>query len=500
MCEKGQNMSIDLLENVKAIKQENLLIVDDDPNVVAILQEMLDEKSYNLISAYSVAEAQSIIRRRNISMVLTDLLLGDGSGVDILHEAKRFHPDSQIVIMTGRPTIQNAVDVIKEGAYDYLVKPFTIQRVLMTLDRAAEKIRLEQENIRLKELMSFYQISEAMGSIIELDPLLDLILKTAIKEFEADCAAIFLTKDGAGLELRSQVGFEDNEFGKVIAEHCQAISRQTVEKATSIIFDDPELEFDWDERTVKSSMCHLLLGQGKILGTIAVVRYRNNHVFTSGQLSGLALLGSKAATAVENRNLYEDLKNTYLATVEALANAVEARDSYTRGHTQRVYLLACTIAEELGWNQEQVGDLKIGALLHDIGKIGVPDAILNKPGPLTDAEAEIMKKHPTTGAKMVESISFLRPALPYILYHHERHDGKGYPRGLAGDNIPLPGRLLAVVDTIDAMTSDRPYRKGRPLVVAMEEISNYSGTQFNPSVVEACLSAYQKGKINYLFQ
>ncbi len=194
------------------------------------------------------------------------------------------------------------------------------------------------------------------------------------------------------------------------------------------------------------------------------------------------------------------MKNTYLATVEALANAVEARDSYTRGHTERVYLLSYAIAEELGWTQEQLGDLKIGALLHDIGKIGVPDSILNKPGPLTQAEAEIMKKHPITGAKMVESISFLRPSLPYILYHHERHDGMGYPSGLSGDNIPLPGRILAVVDTIDAMTSDRPYRKGRSLALAMDEIKNYSGTQFNPAVVKACLSAYDKGKLSFLFQ
>ena len=489
------------LVSIKSGKQGNLLLVDDDPNVVAILQEMLDDEHYNLISAYSVAEAQSIIRRQNISMILTDLMLGDGNGVEILREAKRLHPDSQIILMTGRPTIQNAVDVIKEGAYDYLVKPFGIERVRMTIERAAEKIRLEQENIRLKEMMSFYQISEAMGSIIELDALLSLILKTAIKEYEADCAAIFLAKDsGLELELRLAIGFEEGDFGKMVMEHCQVISQQTAEKATSMILNDPEIEFDWDERTIKSSMCQPLMVKGKILGTISIIRYSNNHIFTPGQLSGLALLGSKAATAVENFHLYEDLRKTYISTVEALANAVEARDSYTRGHTERVYLLSCTIAEELGWSQEQLGDLKIGALLHDIGKIGVPDCILNKPGPLTAAEAEIMKRHSATGARMVESIPFLKPALPYILYHHERHDGKGYPMGLVGDDIPLPGRLLAVVDTIDAMTSDRPYRKGRPLSVAMDEITKYSGTQFNPSVVDACLSAYHKGKINFLFQ
>jgi putative nucleotidyltransferase with HDIG domain len=492
---------IDLANTIKTGPQNNLLLVDDDPNVVAILQEMLGEECYNLTSAYSVAEAQSIIRRQNINMILTDLMLGDGTGVEILQEAKRLHPDSQTILMTGRPTIQNAVDVIKEGAYDYLVKPFGLERVRMTLERAAEKIKLEQENIKLKELMSFYQVSEAMTSVIDLDALLNLILNTAIKEYEADCAAIFIArKESSELVLRSEMGFEDSEFGRMVAEHCQHISRQTADKAVSMIINDPEIEYDWDERTIKSSICQPLIAKGKIVGTIAVVRYSNNHVFTTGQLTGLALLGAKAAMAVENFNLYEDLKKTYLSTVEALANAVEARDSYTRGHTERVYLLSSAIAEELDWSQEQLGDLRIGALLHDIGKIGVPDSILNKPGPLTSAEAEIMKKHPATGAKMVEAIPFLKPVLPYILYHHERHDGKGYPMGLCGDDIPLPGRLLAVVDTIDAMTSDRPYRKGRPLSVAMDEVAQYSGTQFNPSVVIACLAAYHKGKLDFLFQ
>jgi putative nucleotidyltransferase with HDIG domain len=186
--------------------------------------------------------------------------------------------------------------------------------------------------------------------------------------------------------------------------------------------------------------------------------------------------------------------------VEALANAVEARDSYTRGHTERVYYLSYAIAEELGWTEQQLGDLKMGALLHDIGKIGVPDSILNKAGQLTPEEADIMKKHPAIGAKMIEAIEFLKPALPYILYHHERHDGKGYPIGLGGDDIPLPGRLLAVVDTIDAITSDRPYRKGMPLKSAIDEIKRFSGTQFNPVVVDACVTAYEKGKLKALFE
>jgi putative nucleotidyltransferase with HDIG domain len=417
-----------------------------------------------------------------------------------LREAKSVHPDSQVILMTGRPNIQDAVDVIKMGAYDYLVKPFSSDTVKMTIGRAVEKIDLERENIKLRELMSLFQISEAMGSIIDVDALLNMILTTAVKEFEADVALI-LFSEGDNLETRKSaaVGLELNELGRIISEHCQAISRRSLEKSGPLIFNDPDNEYNWGERSIKSSMCQPLLAKGKTLGILNVVRINNNHQFTTGHLAGLSLLGSKAATAIENSRLYEDLKKTYIATVEALANAVEARDSYTRGHTERVYHLSRAIAEELGWSPEQFGILQIGALLHDIGKIGVPDSILNKPGPLTPEEAEIMRRHPLTGAKMVEAIPFLKSAMPYILYHHERHDGKGYPSGLAGDQIPLEGRLLSVVDTIDAYTSDRPYRKGRSLLSAMEEIQRFCGTQFDPTVVEACLSAYHKGKLNFLF-
>jgi response regulator RpfG family c-di-GMP phosphodiesterase len=492
---------LDLINNIKIHKPWNLLVIDDEPNVVAVLQEMLEGENYNITSAYSVAEAMSIIKRQNINIVLTDYLLGDGSGLEILQETKKLHPDSQIILMTGRPNIQSAVDVIRQGAYDYLVKPFGFEAAKLTLNRASEKIRLEQENIRLKELMSFYEISEATGSIIELDPLLNLILNTIVKEYEANVACIFICNPELGdLELKAFVGIEEGSFGKMVMDRCRELSRKSVARATPMIFDDPETEYEWGDRTIKSSMCQPLMAKGKTLGALVILRITNSHPFTQGQLAGLAILASKAATAVENNNLYENLKKTYIATVEALANAVEARDSYTRGHTERVYLLSCAIAEVLGWNKEELGDLKIGALLHDIGKIGVPDSILNKPGPLTPEEHEIMKRHPITGARMVDSIPFLKPALPYILYHHERHDGRGYPLGLKGDEIPLPGRLLAVVDTIDAITSDRPYRKGRPLSAAMDEIGLYSGTQFNPDVANACILVYKKGKLNFLFE
>ena len=181
---------------------------------------------------------------------------------------------------------------------------------------------------------------------------------------------------------------------------------------------------------------------------------------------------------------YRRLQQTYLETLDSLALAVEGRDGMTAGHSHRVAHYAGVLGDALGLPASARRDLHYGSLLHDIGKIGIPDAILNKPGKLTDAEWEVMRRHPEIGTRMVAGVAFLRPALPIILAHHERWDGRGYPRGLAGEAIPLGARIFQVADTLDAIVSDRPYRRGQPLEAALAEIRRHAGTQFDPAVVE----------------
>jgi response regulator RpfG family c-di-GMP phosphodiesterase len=492
--------AVEKIKTSKSPDRCNVLVVDDEPNILRVVSEMLEDEPYNLIPAYSVAEARSILPRQNINIILTDLLLGDGTGEEILEEARRIHPDCQVILMTGRPTIQNAIRMLKKGVYDYLAKPFGMETLTSTLRRAEEKIKLEKENYRLREMMSLHQISDAMGKTTELDDLLELILKSTIGEFEAEIASIYFLSDKSGdIELKASIGDEDSALRQLVDDNCMEIMNATITTGNPIIFSDPDSGFSSDDIAFKSCICHPLMAGGRTIGAILVVRVKNSHPFSNGQLTGLGILASKAAIAIEKSNLYEDLKETYFATVESLANAIEARDTYTRGHTERVYKLSQILAAELGWSEDELGDLRIGGILHDIGKIGVPDSILKKSGPLTDEEFEIMKKHPEAGVHMVEGIPFLKTALPYILYHHERHDGNGYPHGLKGHNIPKPGRLLAVVDTIDAVTSNRSYREGRSLKEAIEEIKKNSGTQFDPEVVAACVDAYEQGKLDLLF-
>ena len=182
----------------------------------------------------------------------------------------------------------------------------------------------------------------------------------------------------------------------------------------------------------------------------------------------------------------------------ALSQAIEARDPYTRGHSDRVSALAEIVARRLGWRNARFGALKLGAVLHDVGKLNVDGAILLKPGPLDEGEYREIKRHPLDGARLIRRLDTLRPALPYILFHHERWDGGGYPSGRSREHIPVGARIVAVTDAFDAMTSHRPYRGPLALGTALAEVDGGAGTQFDPGVVRAFLGAWSDGELDRL--
>lgn len=184
-----------------------------------------------------------------------------------------------------------------------------------------------------------------------------------------------------------------------------------------------------------------------------------------------------------------ELRTAYIQTIRALAEAIDAKDAYTRGHSERVAVYASRIARELSLRRELIERVYFAGLLHDVGKIGIPDAIITKPDHLNEIEYEEIKLHPEIGAKILEPVEFLRSVVPCVRHHHEWYDGckGGYPDRLVGDQIPLPSRVIVVADTVEAMTSDRPYRKALPVETVVEELHRFSGTQFDPVVVDAFL-------------
>jgi len=244
----------------------------------------------------------------------------------------------------------------------------------------------------------------------------------------------------------------------------------------------------------KNMVCVPVKIKGKVLGVIQAM-HRKTGTFNKADLELFQFFSNHVAIALENANLYEEIRETLYATVEALAEAIEKRDPYTGGHTKRVLNYSLAIAKHLKVPEELYETLKLSAILHDIGKIAIDDKVLRKDAPLDEKEFEMMRHHPMFGAEILKHIKMLKDTIPGMLHHHERIDGNGYPMGLKENQIPLIARIIAVADTYDAMSSSRPYRGKLNQELVLEELKKCSGTQFDPKVVKAFLKAYDDGEI-----
>ncbi|MCK5125658.1 MAG: response regulator [candidate division Zixibacteria bacterium] len=477
----------------------NIVVVDDETYICSIVTEALSATDeYQIESFSNPKKALAYLEKNRVDLVLTDLVMGKYSGVDILEHAFSFHPDCIVILMTAHPTVNNAISVLRKGAYDYLVKPFKLETLKNAVQRGLKHQELARENAHLKEQVALYELAEAIDGSTSLDSILHLAVDTA-KSVIGDGAVSVLIRDKKDsfpipyLTKGEPGDSEANDFLKGTNDLCHNALLSSESQCTS-----KEIKDDKNQRLIRSLAAYPLVSRGEVIGLLNLIQDNRFSPLRPGQINLLSIIASKIASAIANNRLYEHLQSSYHKAIKALANSIEARDQYTRGHTDRVTVLADLIASRLNWPEEKRAELKMGCTLHDIGKIGVPDAILNKPGKLTREEQDIMRVHPLLGARIVEGIDYLQAAVPYILYHHEQYDGSGYPHGLAGDDIPIEGRLLAVADTYDAIVSRRPYRKGASPAKAIEELKKFKGKQFDPVIAEVLINAWEEGLIGQL--
>jgi putative nucleotidyltransferase with HDIG domain len=331
---------------------DRILVVDDEETIREIVSSMLAGAHFQTRQAASGIEALAILESgEDFDLVLSDLMMAEMDGIALLERAKEKYPDMPIVMVTAVHDIQVALQALRNGAYDYLLKPFEREQLLATVRRALENRRLKRENDA----------------------------------------------------------------------------------------------------------------------------YRTN-------LEALV-----AARTQQWKTALSDLEKSYDTTLEALGDALDLKDAETFGHTRRVTAYTIAIAHRMGLPKEEIRVIARGAFMHDIGKMAIPDNILNKPGKLTDDEMAIMREHAYLGYKMLSKIPFLAEAAEIVYAHQERYDGTGYPRGLKGDQIPLGARMFSISDTLDAMTMDRVYRPAQSFGAAREEIARWSGKQFDPQIVKVFL-------------
>ena len=353
------------------------------------------------------------------------------------------------------------------------------------------------------------EASRGMVLITDTAKLLYLIVYVVKKHMKLKSACIFhYDEDNKGFILRSKRGETNAQKGYKI-DKAHPLITWLKDKKTGFSYNKDDFEKLTDVKRelekLDCAACVPSFNKDKMIGFLILGDKISGELYTSHELELLLTISNEAAIVIENaknllelQRLREKEKENYFQTILALARTVDEKDSYTRGHLDEVAKYGIILAEELV-NLASINidmeELRISLLLHDIGKIGVPDALLHKDSGLTAEEFEIMKQHAEIGARIIEPIEKLKKVGRIIRHHQERYDGTGYPDGLRGEDIPLESRIISVVDAYHAMISDRPYRKALPEYIALNELKGNVDTQFDPIVVKAFIKAYEKGRI-----
>ncbi|MEW6094901.1 MAG: HD domain-containing phosphohydrolase [bacterium] len=350
-----------------------------------------------------------------------------------------------------------------------------------------QKYQLDRKNI---ELSGLFDINKTIISTMDLRKVLMSIVNAASSTMGVKkCAIRLLDEKGETLVMTTSCGLSKEYLKKTEIKVGRSIVGRAVKQKKPMfvcnIEEDSRLEdpIRAKKEKIASLLSVPLIFQGRVLGTITIYSTQP-HKYTSDEIALLSNLADQAAIAIENIRLFVLKKEGMISITQSLAETIEAKDSYTRGHCEQVASYSVAIASKLGLPKDRLNDIYLAGLFHDIGKIGVSESILLKPGVLTIEEFNDMKKHPTISVNILAPIDFSKEVLSTVHQHHERIDGKGYPVGISGEDITLGARIIEVADAYEAMTSDRPYRKALSKQDAIMELNRCAGMQFDPEIVE----------------
>jgi HD-GYP domain-containing protein (c-di-GMP phosphodiesterase class II) len=352
-----------------------------------------------------------------------------------------------------------------------------------------------------KYLTTLHKVSDILSRASSVEALFDSIVQAILEVSGGDRAAILMRNKETNTVDMVTVRTKDGKASGEV-KVSRSVVNDVLEKGISSFTDDAMADDRYVggesivRQRIRSVMCAPMRTTEEILGVLYVDSQMARE-FSEAELELLAAVGNQAGIALHRAKLMQEVERLFLDVMKAIASIIDAKDGYTHKHSERVSAFGVRLAEHLGFDADARAVVELSGLLHDVGKIGVPDAILNKPGKLTDAEFKEMRLHPLHGARILSNINSQKVVslLPGVKYHHERWDGKGYPEGLKGEEIPLLGRVLGVADFLDALTSDRSYRKGLPLEEALQMVKDLEGQAFDPVIVKAAVELHEKGEL-----
>ena len=491
---------------------ENLkiLVVDDEKCILDVFQNYFESTTnYQVLTANDGLEALEIIKAEEIDCCFTDLSMPELDGLELAKRISQHDNTIPVIVMTGYPTMDNAIETLKNGVVDFITKPFRMEQILPTITKVmtarsdfVENILLKEEVEKSRKLLKINQ--ELQDKIKEVETI-NLILQNLDQVTTSQDLFKILVNLSGKVTSCDQAHFCFFAQGMKDYEIITSFFRNQDETNSDAVYIEKEIA----KKVADDGMPFLIRGKNgngdiiaiplkirsNVFGILTSIIKNGKYCFSEKDLYFLNFLVEKASFLIENLALYENIYENLFSTLYAFVETIEARDPYTKQHSASVSTYAMSIAGASGCSQEEIAKLNVSGNLHDIGKIGIPDSILLKPGRLTDEEFEIIKKHPVIGSNIIGHFGMWTDEQSIIRHHHERFDGKGYPDCLKGEEIPLLSRMLSVADVYDALTTDRSYRKKMSDDVAVKIIRENAGGQFDPKIVDVFLELYNKGEI-----
>jgi putative nucleotidyltransferase with HDIG domain len=486
-----------------------ILVIDDESEIRNLLKEVLLTEGYEVAVTSNGAEALEVLKKQSVyDIVLTDIRMPTMDGIELMNEIRKSWPDIAIIIMTGYADINSARIAIKQGAYDYIRKPFNISEMMTAIENTLKRLRLSRENARLRELVSIFEISKVVSATFNQQELLNLVLNSSLVQTGASKGALYLYNESShefNLEAIAGLSADSLKIKKSNIllsdwDDCLSDGSALVITSSPNFFSHGKVKCFKKKDTFmnicldrnEDLICMPMKSKDKIIGIMNVVKEVTENSFSEGDIELLHILVSQAAISLQNAQLFSDLEQTYIDVIRSLTLILEAKSPYTRGHSEGVTRYAAAIARRLKMNEEEIKLIKQGGIFHDIGKIGIKESILSKPSGLTKEEYDIIKEHPVIGDGILKPIGFFDKIRPMVRNHHERMDGQGYPDGLVGKDMTIFMKIMVVADSYDAMASDRPYRKRLSKRKIIEELEQNSSTQFDPEIAKIMIQILEE--------
>jgi len=501
-----------------------ILLVDDDPNVLDIVGTSLGRKGFNVATASTGQHALSSYSERRPELIILDMKLPDMTGFELMDcLSVDGGVETPVVVLSSDGDVETRLRMLDYGAQDYLVKPVSLRELGTRIEHALQQSSHKRDLVRRSEslksalnrgrqnytrvtkelkrqllsMKTLFSVSQDLNSVLDTSDMLNVTALTLLGELQISSMAIFSVEreNDRKYQMLGLKGFRSEKFSSLeIDRDSEFVKLLSQDPQPRKIARNPD-------RSLARLLPDLRLAVFEYVTPINVKEETKGLIFTGPKLTAdkysdydlhmMTFIANSAGIGMENARLLKQLQVTYVSTLKTLISIIEAKDRYTKGHTERVAAYAMAIANRMEFSEEDLRRVMFGALLHDIGKLGILENVLHKKGALDESEWKHLMEHPVIGAEVVEKMEFLTGVAEIVRHHHESWDGRGYPGKLVGEAIPLGARIVTVADSFDAMTTDRSYRKAFSVGEAIERLQAGAGTQFDPEIVNVFIDYFR---------